>query len=920
VTPVLVLGAAVRLLGIGNTDLWGDEAYSIMTALGPLRALLTSLSVGEPHPPLYPLLLAGLLRAFGRSEVVARLPSAFVGIASIAVAAAIAKYIVPRDERRAAVLAAVVAALFVALNPIQVWYSQEARMYAQLSFFAGLASLALLRLWEGRRCSRTFYVLAIVGCAGSHYYGLFVPIAHTITVAGFARSNWPAARRFVGAGLVASILYLPWVVYARQIFFGYYAARPGSVDLVGIGLSSWVRVAAGWSLTWQHAELAAAALSLLALVGAALPARSSDDAFTRTLLVTWLVVPYLGGYLISLVRPLYQERYLVVSSLPLILLIVRAIARAGEPLLHWRPRIRPRYLQVVPIARGAASGLAIGVVLAAGLVALDQVWLGRYVKSTYDTHVRDVAALFRPGDAVILDGTSQLPLYDYYLPQPWPTYSLPAKMPLDSADVVARLTKIQEQHRGVWVFLYGTPDYDPGYVIPRWLTANAYRGFDDWAVTGRLQYYRFAASTDLTSHDFNVTFGDAIRLERVSWDSSGLTAGDTLPVSLHLVRLANQPIRARVSFRLLDSDGSTWAQTDEEIGGDFFNPPDWARGAPIDDRHGILVPPGTPPGNYRLVVNVYLADGTTLPISGDGATVLPSGVVAATIPITSASRTIWAAGIGGFQPSQATYGDAIELLGYAGADKATAGGTAFLTLIWQALADHPPFTRLQIELVAANGSAAETRDLSLTNPGYPTTKWLNGDVVREQYNIPLSSRLAGGTYVVRAEPVLANGAPAGPATVVGRLKVAAGPPEAAAVPPQHPTADTLGNAIALDGFDLSTNSVAPGSTVQLTLHWRSLAELDQDETVFVHVLDSADKIVAQRDQPPVGGKRPTSSWFPGDQVVDDESIALPANLPPGPYRIEIGMYDPGDGQRLAVTSGGQTVGDRIILATLEVSR
>src|SRR5215469_7019101 len=86
VTPILLLAAAIRLLGIGNTNLWGDEAFSVMTALDSVRALVESLSSGEPHPPLYPVLLAFWLRAFGHSEMAARLPSAFVGIASVAVA------------------------------------------------------------------------------------------------------------------------------------------------------------------------------------------------------------------------------------------------------------------------------------------------------------------------------------------------------------------------------------------------------------------------------------------------------------------------------------------------------------------------------------------------------------------------------------------------------------------------------------------------------------------------------------------------------------------------------------------------------------------------------------------------------------------------------------------------------------------
>src|SRR5579883_2590577 len=132
--PVLLIGAGVRLLGIGTSDLWGDEAFSVMTSLGPIDHLLAMLSTGEPHPPLYPFLLAGWLRLFGHSEVVARLPSAFAGIASIPVAVNLARASGWSSGDRRSVLTGILAGLLVALNPIQVWYSQEAGRYAEVSF------------------------------------------------------------------------------------------------------------------------------------------------------------------------------------------------------------------------------------------------------------------------------------------------------------------------------------------------------------------------------------------------------------------------------------------------------------------------------------------------------------------------------------------------------------------------------------------------------------------------------------------------------------------------------------------------------------------------------------------------------------------------------------------------------------------
>ncbi|HLZ08543.1 MAG TPA: hypothetical protein VKT80_08150, partial [Chloroflexota bacterium] len=157
-----------------------------------------------------------------------------------------------------------------------------------------------------------------------------------------------------------------------------------------------------------------------------------------------------------------------------------------------------------------------------------------------------------------------------------------------------------------------------------------------------------------------------------------------------------------------------------------------------------------------------------------------------------------------------------------------------------------------------------------------------------------------------------------PAVAVGRVVVEPGPTKEPAATPTNPLAYTLGPAIALDGFDLSTTTVKPGGQVRLTLHWRDVAPLTNDFTVFVHILDATDKVVAQRDAQPGSGSRPTSSWFPGDVIVDSTVLELPPGVPTGTYPIEVGMYNPGDGSRLPVVKDGQTAGDRIILGRLEV--
>ncbi len=401
--PIILLAAGVRLLGLGNTDLWGDEAFSVMASLGPVSHLWSMLSTGEPHPPLYPFLLVAWLRAFGHSEFVARLPSAFVGIASVPVVAAIARRFATDTDGRGATLASVVAGLLVALSPIQVWYSQEARMYAQVSFFAGLATLALLRLWSNQRRSGTLYTLAILGSAGSHYYGLFVPLAHGLAIAPFARRRRDLVARWFRAVGIAVLLYVPWVVVALHVFTSYYGARPGTVDLPSVALNGWVRLAAGWSLSWTHAMEIAALVTAFVVTGLAVWSASETDRFVRVVLACWLFTPFVAGYLFSLVRPVYAERYFVVSSLAVSLLMARAVVslavkmvprlsvagdRASRGALELGTIVKTRFAAAA-YPRGVLAVVVAVLALGLSLPALVNVWQGRYLKSAYNTHMRE---------------------------------------------------------------------------------------------------------------------------------------------------------------------------------------------------------------------------------------------------------------------------------------------------------------------------------------------------------------------------------------------------------------------------------------------------------------------------------------------------------------------------------------------------
>jgi hypothetical protein len=85
--------------------------------------------------------------------------------------------------------------------------------------------------------------------------------------------------------------------------------------------------------------------------------------------------------------------------------------------------------------------------------------------------------------------------------------------------------------------------------------------------------------------------------------------------------------------------------------------------------------------------------------------------------------------------------------------------------------------------------------------------------------------------------------------------------------------------------------------------------------VFAHMLDAESHIVAQHDGLPAGWSRPTSGWLPGEIIVDAHELDLKADVPPGEYALEVGLYDAETKVRLpTLDSSGQIIADRALLA------
>lgn len=106
----------------------------------------------------------------------------------------------------------------------------------------------------------------------------------------------------------------------------------------------------------------------------------------------------------------------------------------------------------------------------------------------------------------------------------------------------------------------------------------------------------------------------------------------------------------------------------------------------------------------------------------------------------------------------------------------------------------------------------------------------------------------------------------------------------------NPDARVLNQAVTWRGYSLAPGALRPGDVLPLTLYWQSNAPQPSDWSTFIHLLNEAGEKVAQVDQTPLGGLYPPSAWQPGQLLADPYELTLPADLPPGRYRLIFGAY------------------------------
>lgn len=917
---VTALALLVRVFRLDGQSLWSDEGLSLYRAQQGLTAILANtIVVGDQvtrdtSPPLYFLALAGLRAVAGEADFALRYASVAFGVVSVPLMFVVGRALFSPWT-------GLVAALLLALSPIHVFYSQEVRNY---SLFLALSLVSIWLLWSIFRAHHRSWLRAalwlgvVALMVYTHLFALFI-----VAFEGLALLVWllrrARDRRWLVALLVVGLVATPAVLIGASLLGAgpqFHFVEMPALDIAQQALTSYSygmlkAVALPW--TWLLPFIALAAL------GAGLWWRSRAHRSAVALTLGYLVIPLALFLAVSQISPIYNgPRHALFGLPPFLLLLACAVSGVSG---RWR------------------------LALAAVLVALVAQQAQRLYAQTFDIQIArdDVRAAAHylsqrvdAGDVVVLHDALIGFTFNHYYTGEAPVVAVPAYGMGDEEAARVSMGRLLQTHERVWFVTDPRPrDGFSRTLLTRWMDDEFLGQF---AASFRvlwlpLSITRYRAGLPVASQlppdaqPLDQAWESGIRLKGYRWRGARPTVTDPLRLTLYWSLDRPQAHDPRLELRLVDSEGRVWWQGEQ---GFYARAPmkDWPLDTLVAQDLEPDLPPGLPVGEYTLRWRLTEPPGGR-PLSPRRGADAEGWLAGPSVHLQRPDHAVELPEAAHRVASSAHFGG-LELVAYDAPPEAVhPGGVWKGALYWRVRQAPAADTRVEVWLEKPGGEALAPIEMALAPAGLSAETWQPGDLVRTDMALEIPEDGTGGEYRLVArlfegeQPVTGwSGRLPVPrqAVAVGAVDVADWPLVTAPPPVQHNLAASIGPARVL-GYNLAAETARAGEALGVSLVWQVIDQPEADYKVFIHLLDEQGGLRAQTDGVPVGWTRPTRGWRPGEVLTDEHSLALPADLPAGTYRLMAGLYRPEDGGRAPVALDGQPQpNDMLPLGSITVRR
>jgi len=672
---LVLLSFALRIYRLDGQSLWGDEGWSVYFAGQPsVASVLRNAHDAGDVPPGYYLTLHAWIQAAGQSEFALRYITLFCGVLAVPALFALGR-------RLGGTGTGVIAALLLALSPFHVYYSQDARMYAQTLFFTLLSTYFFWRLFteNTRKASRPWqmwagYVTSSTLAVYSHLFAGYIILAQALLWLGDLlwrrRAAWRTALHCLSAQAVTFLLFLPWLVYVWDRVPAL-SEEAGRVDipLLAILRHCLSVFSAGVPIiTSAPEEVAWPVLVpfLLLLVLALLwPWKRRSLVF----MVTCLSVPTLATFLISFPPLPGWIRYFIAASPFYYLLLARGahgLSRLALPgsltvrrqvssqklgernrVFSGKPgfsSVKPQFIERIRRQVGQAGLIAL-LVMPLNFAQVRSLYRyytdSLYWRWDYRAQMATMAEAVEAGAAIVYSGRDASLILKYYLPADTSYFVVPSVCNENENENEERIrdeiAAIAAGYEQIWLVREMPVDCDRNHRTAQWLKEHAHQVSENWLENTVFDLYLTPARMGTyrsPSQSVSTTFDDQFELSAYALNQEHIAPGGTLAVALRWRVLSPMDVDYKFFLVLLGPNNESLALRDGMPLNWLRPTTSWEVGETVDDRWGMVVGADTPVGTYPLYVGAYdPTTGERLPVQTPGGEIVGDMVLVAEIEV-----------------------------------------------------------------------------------------------------------------------------------------------------------------------------------------------------------------------------------------------------------------------------------------------
>jgi hypothetical protein len=413
-----------------------------------------------------------------------------------------------------------------------------------------------------------------------------------------------------------------------------------------------------------------------------------------------------------------------------------------------------------------------------------------------------------------------------------------------------------------------------------------------------------------------VTFGDEFVLLGHDALPQSVASGERIRVKTFWRALQPGGADYGVTINIVDTQGYRWSGPDVRPTRWHRVPPpvqEWSPSHYASVDLDVPLLSGTPPGTYGVEAIVFDRD-TLTPLTAYDASMRALGpsLLLGHVTVPPATKPCEPDSLDIQHRLESRLGPLTLLGADFDRDQAAPGDPMFLTVFWRVDQQPSPDSdlALRLALLDPEGSVAATFDLPPTTGWHPTSIWKPGQIWRGQHLLHLPADLDSGDYAWRVtlEPIQQSTSLPSLTHITAPLRALTPPPIDSEIGVRLGDYTVLGISV-----EPGTSNLSPGTPVTVLLVWHAERETRTSYHVFLHLLDSDGRLIAQSDGIPANWTRPTTGWLPGEYVTDVRVLTIPPDAGEGRYTLLTGMYIP-DAERLTTPAGE----DAVRLATLIV--